>query len=144
MIAHEQAHLTGGHHRLIWMVRVAALAQPLLWPMIVRVEYLVERAADEVAAREVGDRDDVARALGRAALAVLDSERDHAGQRRHRVMLSVGYPPNVVPRRIAALGAPAACHRWLLALPVALAVGTAVWTFECVYDLHELLVHAGM
>ncbi|KPM53984.1 hypothetical protein CcI49_03845 [Frankia sp. CcI49] len=145
VVAHERAHLAGGHHRLTWMVRLAALGQPLLWPMVAKVEYLVERAADEAAAHEVGDRDDVARALGRAAVAVLDAEEDRAGQRRrHQGLLAMGYPPSMVPRRMAALAAPAARRRWLLALPLGIATGTVVWTFECAYDLHELLVHAGM
>ena len=45
VVAHERAHLAGGHHRLVWLARLARLVwlarlagllQPLLWPVIGR------------------------------------------------------------------------------------------------------------
>ncbi|NUT46759.1 MAG: M48 family metalloprotease, partial [Saccharothrix sp.] len=50
VLAHERAHLAGGHHRLVWLTRLAAMVHPLLWPVATKVAYLAERAADEAAA----------------------------------------------------------------------------------------------
>ncbi|MBL7498026.1 M48 family metalloprotease [Frankia sp. CNm7] len=139
VVAHERAHLARRHHRLVWRVRLAGLLQPILWPVISRVDYLVERAADEAAARSVGDRDDVARALAHTALASLGPGRASG---RRMGPLAMNSSPGVVPRRIAAIMSPAQTRRWLLAVPLLLAAGTVVWTFECAYDLHELVALA--
>ena len=68
MFAHERAHLDLHHHRYVRLVRTAAAAVPLLRPLVKRVRFTTERWADEHAARELGDRSSVARALARAAL----------------------------------------------------------------------------
>ncbi|MCD0449780.1 M56 family metallopeptidase [Actinocorallia sp. API 0066] len=139
VLAHERAHLSGDHHRLVWMTRLSAYAQPALWPLIRRVGYMVERAADEEAARVTGDRGDVAKAIARAALA-----RKDMGTANTAGMLAMSAPSGAVPRRMAAMMGPAVARRWLLAAPVLIAVSTVIWTGECVYDLFELLIHASV
>ncbi|WP_433615918.1 M48 family metalloprotease [Dactylosporangium sp. CA-139114] len=69
MLAHEQAHLDGGHHWLCVLAGAAAAVNPLLVPLRSAVRYLVERAADETAAAAVASRRLTARSLARAALA---------------------------------------------------------------------------
>jgi Zn-dependent protease with chaperone function len=140
VIAHERAHLEGDHHRLLWWTRLAAIAHPALWPVARKMAYVVERAADEAAAAELGgDRRDVARAIAVAALAASRL----GGQRRPRhTLAALGAAPGVVPRRVSALMAPGPGRRWLALIPVVLAAGTVFWTSECVYDLGELLALA--
>lgn len=72
LFAHERSHVRHHHHRFLRTVEVAAAAFPLVGPLRDRVRYATERWADEDAARHVGDRLVVARALARAALATLD------------------------------------------------------------------------
>ncbi|MGW6278536.1 M56 family metallopeptidase [Kribbella sp. NPDC055071] len=69
MLAHERSHLNRGHHRLVGAVDCAAAMNPLLSRLVDLTAYLVERAADEDAAEQVGDREVVARAVARASLA---------------------------------------------------------------------------
>ncbi|XVS62189.1 M48 family metalloprotease [Actinosynnema sp. CA-299493] len=134
VFAHERAHLTGGHHRLVWLARLAAMVHPVLWPVAGKVAYLAERAADEAAAAVLGDRRAAAKALGHAALAV-----SRAGRRSHGLPAASGSSPGAVPRRVSALIAPGLRRRWPVVLPVLLAAATVGWTGECVYDLFELL-----
>ncbi|GAA2980017.1 M56 family metallopeptidase [Actinokineospora diospyrosa] len=139
VLAHERAHLDGGHHRLIWWARLAAVTTPLLRPVAKQVEYLVERAADEAAAAVIGDREQVGRAIGHAALAAAGSRTERpAGS-----LMALGAAPGIVPRRVAALFAPGRGGRWAGVFLPLLALGTVVWTGECVYDLFELLSLAG-
>ncbi|MGX1366504.1 Zn-dependent protease with chaperone function [Streptomyces canus] len=117
LFAHERAHLAARHHRFLLLARLAADANPFLRPLRTAVSYTTERWADEEAARVVGDRRTVARAIGRAAL------------------ISRGTPaptlaglalPGPVPRRVAALLGPAPTARtWP---PLCTAVGAAAWT----------------
>jgi len=69
VLAHERAHLQGRHHRLRAAADVCAALNPMLIPVREAVAYLVERSADEHAARVTGSRELVARALAKAALA---------------------------------------------------------------------------
>jgi Zn-dependent protease with chaperone function len=69
LLAHERAHLDLHHHRYLRSVELAAAFLPILRPFVNRVRLATERWADEEAAREIGDRHVVARALARAALA---------------------------------------------------------------------------
>lgn len=117
LFAHERAHLAARHHRFLLVVRLAADANPFLRPLRTTVSYTTERWADEDAARVVGDRRTVARAIGRAAL------------------ISRGTPaptlaglalPGPVPRRVAALLGPAPATRTWPSLFTA--VGVAAWT----------------
>ncbi|GAA4078762.1 M48 family metalloprotease [Nonomuraea soli] len=135
LLAHERAHLAGAHHRLVRLAELAGAAHPALWWVSRQVGFLVERAADEEAAAEVGDRRLVAQAVGQAALASTRSGRVSqvlhvAGQAR----------PGAVPRRVSALLRPARRTRRMPAVvPVAVAVATVVWTGEAIWDLLELL-----
>jgi len=69
LLAHENAHLDGQHHRYLRVASMATAMVPVLRPLYARVLYATERWADEDAAAAVGDRRLVARALCRAALA---------------------------------------------------------------------------
>ncbi|MFD6533919.1 M56 family metallopeptidase [Streptomyces sp. NPDC060184] len=68
LFAHERAHLAGRHHRYLLLTQLAARANPFLVPLRTAVAYTTERWADEEAARAVGSRHAVARAVGKAAL----------------------------------------------------------------------------
>lgn len=138
LLAHERAHLAGRHHRLIRLAALAGAAHPAFRWVSGRVDFLVERAADERAAAEVGSRRMVARAIGAAALAV----GDRAGRSSATApVASAVARGGEVPRRVGALLRPAGGvrARYLAVLPAVLAVGSIVWTGEAVYDLHELL-----
>jgi Zn-dependent protease with chaperone function len=73
LFAHERAHLRGGHHRHSGVAAAAAALNPLLIPVRAASVHLCERAADEAAAAEVGDRGLAASSLARAALAAAAS-----------------------------------------------------------------------
>ncbi|WP_433531772.1 M56 family metallopeptidase [Micromonospora sp. CA-263727] len=134
LIAHERAHLAGGHHRLVRLAELAAATHPALWWVARHVDYLVERAADEHAAEQVGSRRTVAHAIGVAALATSGPPQVPHG-------LHAASPGGVVPRRVAHLLRPRATSRSLVlrALPVSLALASLLWTGEAIYDLFELL-----
>ncbi|GAB1823945.1 M48 family metalloprotease [Herbidospora sp. RD11066] len=136
LLAHERAHLAGAHHRLVRLAELAGAAHPALRWVSARVGFLVERAADERAAAEVGDRGLVARAVGQAALA--------ASGRPGLEMGVLHAAAGAVPLRVAALLGPVRrTHPLLALLPVLLAAATVVWTGEAVEDLRELLEAAG-
>lgn len=67
--AHERAHLRRRHHRTVTLAATAAAINPLLRPVADAVVLLVERSADEDAATTVGDRDLVACAIAKVAVA---------------------------------------------------------------------------
>ncbi|GGZ35564.1 membrane protein [Streptomyces inusitatus] len=117
LFAHERAHLACRHHRFLLAVQVAARANPFLRPLRTAVAYTTERWADEDAAKEVGSRRVMARAVARAALV---SRGAPASTLAH---FAVAGP---VPRRVAALLEPApAVRRWPSVFSTA---GLAVWT----------------
>jgi Zn-dependent protease with chaperone function len=68
LLAHEAAHLRCRHHVYVQLGRLAAAANPMLRPVAAALELAVERWADEAAAREVGDRSAVGRAVATVAL----------------------------------------------------------------------------
>ncbi|WP_328472663.1 M56 family metallopeptidase [Actinoplanes sp. NBC_00393] len=141
LLAHERAHLRGRHHRLVLLAHLSAAVHPVFRLLTRQVDYLVERAADERAATELDDRRTVARAIGTAALVA-----DHIDPRRNlRVAPSRQdlRRAGAVPRRVASLIAPRRARSLLpLAVPVAVAAFSLVWTVECVVDLGELLAAA--
>ncbi|MFI7296709.1 M56 family metallopeptidase [Streptomyces sp. NPDC050121] len=116
LFAHERAHLAARHHRFLLTVQLAARANPFLWPLRTAVSYAAERWADEEAARAVGSRRTVARAIGKAALV----------SRGTPVPTLAGLAaPGPVPRRVTALLGPApAVRSWP---PVFTTVGLAAW-----------------
>jgi Zn-dependent protease with chaperone function len=75
VLAHEQAHLTGGHHWLRMTVACCAAVDPFLRQLPRLVDAACERWADERAVRASGQRVVLARALGKAALATLRASR---------------------------------------------------------------------
>jgi len=140
LLAHERAHLTGRHDRVLLVATLAMCAHPLLRPLRTAIAYALERCADEVAARVVGDRRTVARAVGKAALA---GSRAPAG-----ALAATGGP---VPRRVAALLSPSPADTWPApwSLPGAAALtallGTAIsaWAvWDAAIDLHDILLAA--
>ncbi|WP_033341552.1 M56 family metallopeptidase [Catenuloplanes japonicus] len=141
LLAHERAHLRAGHHRLVRLARFSAALHPVFWWLARRMEYLIERAADEHAAATLDDRRTVAKAIGAAAL-VAAGPGLTAGLRMAPALRDVRRA-GVVPRRVARLIAPRRPGSWLLtAVPAVIAAFSVVWTGECVYDLAELLIAA--
>ncbi len=110
LLAHERAHLRGGHHWQRAVVDAAAALNPLLRPARDTVAFLVERYADEVAAEAVGSRLLTARSLARAALATTDAERQE----------TVAFERLEVTTRVAALQVAAPPHRHLASIGVVL------------------------
>ncbi|MFI5913212.1 M48 family metalloprotease [Dactylosporangium sp. NPDC051541] len=74
VLAHERAHLRYNHHRTTAVAAVATAINPLLRPVESAVCLLVERSADEDAARTVADRRLVAHTIAKVALAAHGSE----------------------------------------------------------------------
>ncbi|WP_329371031.1 M56 family metallopeptidase [Streptomyces sp. NBC_01483] len=103
LLAHERAHLRGRHHVFQSVWRLTAALNPLLRPVAVAGNFVLERWADEEAAERVGDRTVVAHAVGRAALA-------SAGVSRPAALAATG---GVVPQRVRALLAPPPARRSL-------------------------------
>ncbi|MFG1992087.1 M48 family metalloprotease [Actinoplanes sp. NPDC048988] len=136
LLAHENAHLAERHHRLARAADLAVAAHPALWWVGRHVDYLIERAADERAAAELGSRTVVARAIGAAALAGVAP--------RTPAHLHAAAAGGVVPRRVARLLQPSTgrAPRVLYALPVALALASVIWTGEATLDLIELFISA--
>ncbi|MEW2400041.1 M56 family metallopeptidase [Streptomyces sp. NPDC046862] len=147
LLAHERAHLTAHHHVFVALAQLGAAANPLLRPLATAVTYTVERWADENAAASTGDRTQVARTVGKAALAAHDaSTRTRIpgaalGILGRRTRLTDAGP---VPRRVAALLAPPlGRHPALTAATAALLAATALSTAEAAHDLHRLLETVG-
>lgn len=138
MLAHERAHLACHHYAFV----AAAVA------------YTVERWADERAATTCGDRRQVARAVGKAALATTH----HPARRRVPEAVlgllerrrSALYGAGPVPRRVAALLAEPHTYSPPLNYPIlplaaaAAVVGaSALCAFAAAHDLHLVLKLAG-
>jgi Zn-dependent protease with chaperone function len=139
LLAHERAHLARRHHLFVAVTDVVAAASPLLWPLAGTIRFTTERWADEIAARQVGDRAVVARAVGKAALA------GH-GRAPGMALAATGGP---VPRRVAALLSAPPVHRLrsVLVSPagvctvvvLALVAGSVIFSLDAVTDLHHTL-----
>lgn len=102
VLAHERCHLHCGHYLCRWLIRLAAALFPPAHALVGECDYALERWADESAARVVGDRDLVARALARAALA--GQPASWAG--------AMAFPRHAVTRRVSALLAEPLSMRW--------------------------------
>ena len=68
VLAHEEAHATHRHDRYLLVSQLAQAAVPFLRPLAARLQFSIERWADEAAVRACGDRRFVARTLGKVAL----------------------------------------------------------------------------
>ncbi len=101
LLAHEQSHLERHHHQLVAIAAYSAAMNPLLSRLTTLVTYLVERAADEDAATEVGDRKVVARAVAKASLAGSGGPAPALGL----------HGSNTV-KRVAAITAPPSANHW--------------------------------
>ncbi len=112
LLAHERAHLTHRRSVLSTAVTLAVAANPVLAPVRTTVAFLVERWADEEAARRVGDRRTTARALARAALVA----------QRARPGCALSFSEHAVTRRIAALQTAPPPNLWSIGVAV-LALG---------------------
>ncbi len=93
VFAHERAHLEQNHHRYLLAGALSVAVLPILRPLVDQVRLATERCADEAAATAMaGDREVVASAIARAALAT------HA---YHEVVASFGGAS--IPIRVEAL-----------------------------------------
>ncbi|MEP6464070.1 MAG: M56 family metallopeptidase [Frankiaceae bacterium] len=134
VLAHERAHLRGRHGHYRAAVRLAAAILPVLRPVVGDCDYQLERWADEVAAREVGDRHIAAGALARAALASRAAGAGASGSR------SLAFSQRGVTSRIRALLAdPPRRHLVRLAGPMLLFAAAAALSIEASQDLEDLL-----
>jgi Zn-dependent protease with chaperone function len=156
MLAHERAHLACHHYAFVAAVHLAAAVNPLLRPAATAVAYTVERWADERAAAACGNRRQVARAVGKAALAtahvpspgrIRAAVMGFLGVRLRRDPLASAGP---VPRRVAALLAeprvdlrPFNVPLLPLGAAAALIGASALCAFAAAHDLHVALELAG-
>lgn len=69
VVAHETAHARLRHDRLLLIGHVAVVVVPFLTPVLRRLEFTLERIADESAVDACGDRQFVGQTLAKVALA---------------------------------------------------------------------------
>ncbi|MFD8999847.1 M48 family metalloprotease [Streptomyces sp. NPDC059582] len=121
LFAHERAHNAQRHHYFLTAAEIAAHCHPALRRVRSEIRLAAELAADEAAARAVGDRKLVAVAVARAALA------SHEAGPSTRPYLTLGAATGPVSRRVATLLKPSTARRVspVLAFLLALAVLTS-------------------
>jgi hypothetical protein len=131
MLAHERSHLRHRHDRYTRLVGIAARLNPLLRPTVSAAHFLLERWADEDAAREVGSRHLTARALARAAV---------AGGPHHKALRQPSFAAHNVSRRVNALlaSAPARGSRLTVLFPAAAGLIAAAAAVAAAHDLAHL------
>jgi Zn-dependent protease with chaperone function len=129
VLAHEQAHLRHRHHLYALATFVAGRFAPWLLPATRLARFSLERWADEDAARQLGDRRLVARAISRAALhqrtTLSSAFGGHGVARRAELMLAA--PPALPDVR----------HAWAVTTST---VSSAV-VANSGLDLHHVLMH---
>jgi len=134
VLAHENAHLRLQHHRYVHSVELCAAAFPFLLPLARQVRYATERWADESAAKEVGSRRTVARAIARVALM----------PRSAQLNPSLAFSGRGTSARVGALLHPEDPRR--IEIPVAVTAATVVTMLVGssvqVHHLAMFLVHA--
>jgi Zn-dependent protease with chaperone function len=135
LLAHERAHLRHRHDRYRRLARVAAQVNPLVRPALGAVDFLLERWADEDAARTVGSRRVAARALARAAVAEPAADEQ---------LRQAGFAMRSVSGRVNALLATAPPRGSRLALILPMSVGlvaalSAAWAAHDLAHLADLL-----
>ena len=125
VLAHERAHASHRHDRFILTAQLAAALMPILRPMAGRLQFSLERWADEMAVVHCGDRAFVGRTLGKVALRSVAP----AG--------AVSFAGLGVPARVAALlGPPTVPLR--SGAQVALCVAIAMTGVLAAFQLHHL------
>ena len=96
VLAHEHAHAHHRHDRYLLIAQCAAATVPFLRSLTSRLQFSLERWADESAVKECGDRGLVARTLGKVALHTPETSA------------AMAFSGLGVPARVAALlGSPA-------------------------------------
>ncbi|MFJ4620779.1 M48 family metalloprotease [Streptomyces sp. NPDC088812] len=127
LFAHERAHNAQRHHYFLVVAEAAAHCHPALRRVRAEIRLAAELAADEAAARALGDRKLVALAVARAALA------SHDAGPSTRPYLALGAATGPVSRRVSTLLEPSAAPyglkpvlTLLLALAVLVSAGTTV------------------
>jgi Zn-dependent protease with chaperone function len=142
VLAHETAHLRHHHHTYRLAAELAAAVNPALRPLVDAVEYATERWADEAAARTVGDRTIVARALARCALQASQPRqpRPWAAAALHAVT-----DQSRLVRRVEALLAPAPRRRPMaVAAVAALLLVTMGTVLEAQQDTEQMFENASV
>jgi Zn-dependent protease with chaperone function len=131
LLAHERSHLRNRHDRYRRLVRLAARINPLVRPTIGAADLLLERWADEDAARAVGSRRLTARALARAALAGAPPSASHA---------HASFAAQRISARVNSLlaSAPSRGTRLTLLLPATLAIIASLSAALATRDLSHL------
>lgn len=94
VLAHEHAHAHHRHDRYLLVAQFASATVPLLRPLTSRLQFSLERWADEAAVTACGDRRFVARTLAKVALHSVNP------------VGSLSFSGLGVPARVAALLAP--------------------------------------
>ena len=94
VLAHERAHAYHRHDRYLLVAQLAAAVLPLMRPIAGRLQFSLERWADETAVTHCGDRGFVARTLGKVALRGITPAR------------ALSFAGLGVPARVAALLSP--------------------------------------
>jgi hypothetical protein len=128
MLAHERAHLCHRHDRYRRLVRIAARINPLVGRTVEATDFLLERWADEDAARAVGSRRVTAQALARAAVSAP----------RHRDYAEASFAAQRVAVRVEALLVPSASSRGPLVLAMALAATAVLGAVGAGHELAHL------
>jgi len=94
VLAHEHTHARHRHDRYLLTAQLAAAVVPPLRPLASRLQFSLERWADETAVAHCGNRGFVARTLGKVALSA------------YAPTGAMGFTGLGVPARVAALLAP--------------------------------------
>ncbi len=95
VLAHERAHAVHRHDRYLLIAQVAAALMPPLRTLASRLQFSLERWADEAAVDHCGDRRFVARTLGKVALSSVSP-----------AFAALSFAGLGVPARVAALLSP--------------------------------------
>lgn len=138
LFAHEDAHLRHRHALYVMVADLAAAANPLLRPLAGRVRLAVELQADEDAAREIGDRRAVARALARASLAVSAAGAGPRGRTEPGPRGSLAMAQTDASARIRALTEPPRRRRpWAAAAALALILVSSTTALTMTWAMHQ-------
>lgn len=73
VVAHEMAHVTNRHDRLLLVGRICAIFNPLLTLSAKRLRFSLEQIADQAAVHKCGDSRHVARTIAKVALGHSDT-----------------------------------------------------------------------
>lgn len=125
VLAHEHTHARHRHDRYLLAAHLSSAIVPLLRPLARRLQFSLERWADETAVVQCGDRRFVARTLGKVAV--------HAST----PIGAMSFTGLGVPARVAALLAPPVPSTRTTAL-AALWTAIVLTTALAVFQLHHL------